>query len=194
MYNDGIPQTGRPAAGRRSSPRSASRGPAPGVHPPAGRPDRSVVDDLVQKTFLKAWANPGFDPARADARAYLFATAANLVTDWLRSEDSRSVSLDELSERGSLVPSPAKPDAHDPIVRLLAEEARETVYAALGRLSVEHREVLWRFYIIQEGTQFQVASAMGLSVPAFNSRLNRARIEVKRLLLAARRDGDDATR
>jgi DNA-directed RNA polymerase specialized sigma24 family protein len=55
-------------------------------------------------------------------------------------------------------------------------------------LSADHREVLERFYLRQEGTQFEIAEAMGLSVAAFNSRLNRARLELKRILEGRRAD------
>ena len=78
--------------------------------------------------------------------------------------------------------------ARDPLARMMAEESAELLRAALTRLSADHQEVLDRFYLRQEGTQFQIAAAMGLSVAAFNSRLNRARVELKRILRALRAD------
>ena len=142
----------------------------------------SAVDDVLQKTFLKAWAHADFDPARVDARAFLFTVAGNLVTDWLRSDGSKSVSLDELSARGSLAPSMVDTHSRDPLARMIAAESAEILKVALGRLSADLQEVIERFYLRQEGTQFQISAGMGLSVAAFNSRLNRARLELKRLL------------
>jgi RNA polymerase sigma-70 factor (ECF subfamily) len=142
-----------------------------------------AVDDVLQKTFLNAWAHADFDPARADARSFLFTIAGNLVTDWLRSDGSKSLSLDELSARGSLVPSMVDCRSRDPLARMIAAETAEILRAALARICADHQEVLERFYFRQEGTQFEIATAMGLSVAAFNSRLNRARLELKRMLL-----------
>jgi RNA polymerase sigma-70 factor (ECF subfamily) len=143
---------------------------------------RLAAEDILQKTLLKAWAHAEFDPSRDDARAFLFTTAGNLVTDWLRSEESKSVSLDDLSARGSVLPSAADSHGRDPLARMIASETAEILQAALARLAADHREVLDRFYLRQEGNQLQIAAAMGLSVPAFNSRLNRARLELKRFL------------
>src|SRR4051794_38661843 len=127
-------------------------------------PAHVAVDDVLQKTFLKAWAHAEFDPAHAGARTFLLTIAENLVTDWLRSDQSKSVSLDELSARGSLFPSMVDRRARDPLARMMAEESAEILQAALTRLSADHREVLERFYLRQEGTQFQIAAVMGLSV------------------------------
>jgi RNA polymerase sigma-70 factor (ECF subfamily) len=148
-----------------------------------------AVDDVLQRTFLNAWAHAEFDPSRADARAFLFTSACHLITDWIRSHESKSVSLDELSARGSLVPSMVDRHARDPLARLMAAESAEILRAALARLDAEHQEVLERFYLRQEGTQLEIATTMGLSLAAFNSRLNRARVELKRILLARRSDG-----
>jgi RNA polymerase sigma-70 factor, ECF subfamily len=140
------------------------------------------ADDIVQQTFLRAWSHADFDPGRVDARGYLFTIALNLVADWMRDNENKSESLDALSERGSLFPSTVDRQAHDPLARMIAQERREDLRTALARLDPDDREILDRFYLRQEGTQFQIASAMGLSVAAFNSRLNRARIELKRRL------------
>ena len=147
-----------------------------------------AVDDVLQRTYLKAWAHAEFDPARGDAPSFLFTIAANVVTDWLRSDESKSVSLDELTARPSLVPSMVDRRARDPLARMMAEESATDLRAALAQLSADHREVLERFYLRQEGTQFEIAEAMGLSVAAFNSRLNRARLELKRILEGRRAD------
>lgn len=142
-----------------------------------------LADDFLQQTFLKAWKRIDFDPAHQGARAYLFKVAERLIADWLRSPEHSSISLDQLSARGSLVPSLLDTHARDPLAKLMSEEPVASLRAALARLAPEQREVLERFYLLQEGTQLDIARAMNLSVPAFNSRLNRARLELKRLLV-----------
>jgi RNA polymerase sigma factor (sigma-70 family) len=152
-----------------------------------------VTLDIVQKTFLLAWRDVRFDPAHVHARAWLFKTARRLVIDWLESARSNSISLDDLSEReradgsrGSCSAVPVDRRARDPLIGLIEEERKGSLDVALARLPQDLREVLERYYLRQEGTQFEIAEAMSLSVAAFNSRLNRARKELKRLILIAR--------
>jgi RNA polymerase sigma-70 factor (ECF subfamily) len=154
---------------------------------------RHVSQDIVQRTFLLAWRDARFDPAHQHARAWLFTTARRLVLDWLESPGSRSISLADLSARarrdGSRASSAALSagrGSRDPLQDLIDEERDRALHGALARLSDEHREVLERYYLLQEGSQFAIAEAMGLSVAAFNSRLNRARKELKRTILILR--------
>jgi RNA polymerase sigma factor (sigma-70 family) len=151
-----------------------------------------VTLDIVQKTFLLAWRDVRFDPSHVHARAWLFKTARRLVIDWLESARSNSISLDDLSEPERADGSRSSYSAmrtdrtRDPLIGLIEEERKENLAVALARLPQDLREVLERYYLRQEGTQFQIAEAMGLSVAAFNSRLNRARKELKRLILIVR--------
>jgi RNA polymerase sigma-70 factor (ECF subfamily) len=154
---------------------------------------RHLAQDIVQRTFLLAWGDARFDPTHDHARAWLFTTARRLVLDWLDSPGSRSISLEDLSERsrrdGSRDPRDALSTnrrSRDPLDDLIDEERDRTLHAALERLADEQREVLERYYLHQEGSQFAIAEAMGLSVAAFNSRLNRARKELKRMILVLR--------
>jgi RNA polymerase sigma-70 factor, ECF subfamily len=140
--------------------------------------------DIVQKTFLRAWGDARFDPTRPDARAWLYKTTKRLVIDWIRSEDSNSISL------GELTAMPADRRSPDPLADLIEQETERYLDHALDNLPDDQREILERYYLRQEGTQLKIAEAMGLSVAAFNSRLNRARNELKRVILALqRRDG-----
>jgi RNA polymerase sigma-70 factor (ECF subfamily) len=156
-----------------------------------------VTQDIVQRTFLLAWRDAKFDPTHAYARAWLFKTARRLVGDWLTSAESNSISLEDLSERewrdgsrGSHSAMPVDRKASDPLTNLIDEERNRSLALALGRLQEEQRDVIERYYLRQEGTQIEIAEAMGLSVAAFNSRLNRARKELKRQILIIRgRDG-----
>jgi RNA polymerase sigma factor (sigma-70 family) len=145
-------------------------------------PAAHLADDLVQKTFLKAWRCADFNPAQPGARAYLFRIAENLIVDWLRSPERSSISLDLLSARGSVAPSLLDHRARDPLSRIMAQESAEALRAAMERLVPRQREVLERFYLKGEGTQGEIARSMGVSVATFNNELNRARIALKKLL------------
>jgi RNA polymerase sigma-70 factor (ECF subfamily) len=155
--------------------------------------DWHSAENIVQETFARACAHEGFDPDQKGARAWLYKVATNLVSDWFRSGEGGSVSLDGLNEasrrsgtQDSLSPLMADRAARDPLAIIISEETKARLNEALGQLAPDLREVLVRFYIREEGTQPQIASAMGISVAAFNSRLNRGRSELKRAILALR--------
>jgi RNA polymerase sigma-70 factor (ECF subfamily) len=158
---------------------------------------RHATQDIVQKTFLLAWRDAKFDPTHVYARAWLFRTARRLVSDWLASAESNSVSLDDLSERdrrdgsrGSRSAMPVDRTDGDPLTKLIDEERNRSLALAMSWLEEDEREVIERYYLRQEGTQFEIAEAMGLSVAAFNSRLNRARKQLKReILIISEHDG-----
>jgi RNA polymerase sigma-70 factor (ECF subfamily) len=160
---------------------------------------RDRTEDFVQKTFLLAWSNAEFEPAHIHARAWLFKTARRLIIDWLESAESHSISLEELSEgarrdgsHGSRSALPVDRKAGDPLMALIEEERSRNLNAALATLPDDQREILTRYYLRKEGTQFEIAEAMGLSVAALNSRLNRARRELKHAILILRgRDRGD---
>jgi RNA polymerase sigma-70 factor, ECF subfamily len=157
-----------------------------------------VTQDIVQTAFLNAWTDARFDPRHPYARAWVFTTARRLILDWRRSEESNSVSLDDLSaraqrdgSRGSQSAVPVDQRTRDPLGLMIEEERNRKLDLALSMLSDDQREILERYYLRKEGTQYDIAQALGLTIAAFNSRLNRARKELKRLILKVRgHDGE----
>jgi RNA polymerase sigma-70 factor (ECF subfamily) len=157
-----------------------------------------VTQDIVQTTFLNAWTDARFDPRHPHARAWVFTTARRLILHWRRSEQSNSISLDDLSERarrdgsrGSQSAVPIDQKTRDPLGLMIEEERNQKLDVALSMLSDDQRDVLERYYLRKEGTQYDIAEALGLTIAAFNSRLNRARKELKRLILKVRgHDGE----
>ncbi len=83
------------------------------------------ANDIVQRTLLRAWGDAKFDPTHLEARAWLFKTAKRLVIDWLRSEESNSISLDDLTAM------PADRKARDPLVDLIDRETERYLDIAL---------------------------------------------------------------
>jgi RNA polymerase sigma-70 factor (ECF subfamily) len=144
---------------------------------------RDVAENVVQETFFRAWRHQAFDPTRPEARACLFTIATNIVRDWTRKADHSSVSLESVNNSiDSLGSIRVDQLRDDPLATLIAREDSRTLHGALAKLEPEAREALERFYLRQEGTQIEIAQAMGVSVAAFNSRLNRARKDLKRIL------------
>ena len=157
-----------------------------------------VTQDIVQTTFLSAWTDANFDPTHPHARAWVFKRARWLILDWRRSDESNSMSLDDLSERaerdrsrGSQSAVPVDRKARDPLALMIDEERYRKLDVALSMLSNDEREALERYYLRKDGTQYNIAQSLGLTLAAFNSRLNRARKELKRLILKVRgHDGE----
>jgi RNA polymerase sigma-70 factor (ECF subfamily) len=162
---------------------------------------RSVhtTQNIVQQTFLLAWRSASFDPERADAGAWLFTTARRLAKDWLESSESKSFSLEDLSVRmrgdgsyGSRSTQLVDRRTRDPLIDLIEEERKRNLDAALARLPEEQRDILERYYLREEGTQAEIANAMGTTLATFNNRLNLARKALKREILMLRgRNGKD---
>jgi RNA polymerase sigma-70 factor (ECF subfamily) len=156
------------------------------------------AQEIVQATFLRAWIDSSFDPRHPYARAWAFTTARRLIFDCRRAKDSNSISLDDLSarldregSRGSRSAVTADQKARDPLAAMIEAEMNHRLDIALSMLSDDDRDVLERYYLRGEGTQYEIAREIGISLAAFNSRLNRARKELKRLILKLREhDGE----
>jgi RNA polymerase sigma-70 factor, ECF subfamily len=137
--------------------------------------DAAVADDLVQTTFLKLHgARRRWRPGER-LRPWVFAIAAHVRTDWLRSQGRRAA---EALGEGAL--EEADPSG-DPSSGLRARERSERVHAALESLTEEQRTVvrLHRF----EGLAFaQIGAALGITEGAAKLRAFRAYAELRKRL------------
>jgi RNA polymerase sigma-70 factor, ECF subfamily len=122
-----------------------------------GLEDRSLAEEAVQETFVRAWrAAPRFDPAIGAVRTWLFAICRNVVVDLARSRTARA-GRDEVF-------IPFADDELD--LRLRAWQIEE----ALSRLSEPHRVVLVATYY--EGRPAaEVAARLGVPEGTVRSRL-----------------------
>lgn len=143
----------------------------------ARRVGAQLAEELAAEAFTQAFRQRGrFDPAREDARPWLFGIAANLVRRHHRDERRRlmayartgldPVVLDETDEVDS------RTDA-DAIGRQLA--------LALASLRSSEREVLL-LYAWAEFSYQEIAEALGMPVGTVRSRLSRARRRLRGLL------------
>ncbi|MEU4769148.1 RNA polymerase sigma factor [Actinosynnema sp. NPDC023794] len=133
-----------------------------------------VADDLVAETFLTAFdKRQRYDPARPDARPWLYGIATNLVGQHRRHEARR------YRERSADVAE------HDHSDRVAAEvtawAVRSRLAGALDGLSAEDRDVLLLVAWEQLGYE-EVAAALAIPVGTVRSRLHRARRKVREAL------------
>ncbi|MFE4968237.1 RNA polymerase sigma factor [Streptomyces sp. NPDC056660] len=137
-----------------------------------------AAEDLMAETFITAFQRRHtYDPARADARPWLFGIATNLVGRHRRAEARRFRALSRL-------PEPVvheEPVADRAVARAGATGVRRELAAALGGLSARHRDVVllvaWADLDYEEA-----AEALGVPVGTIRSRLHRARGRLREAL------------
>lgn len=126
----------------------------------AQQPDPDRTEDVVQETFLRAWRQIArMDLAGGNPRSYLFTTARNILTDSWRAQSGRPRMVDDEQQ---LAAAPSE-DQVEAMLEAL------TINEALGRLSVEHREVIQTLYY--DGlTIGEAAGRLGIAAGTVKSR------------------------
>ncbi len=143
----------------------------------ARRLGRQTAADVVSEVFLAAFRNRGrYDPARADARPWLYGIATKVIGQHLRAEGRRAHML-----AVAPAPLPAEFPVDDISDRVTAERLRPVLLGVLARLSPADRElvllVAWA-----ELSYEQVAQALEIPVGTVRSRLHRVRAKVRRAI------------
>lgn len=133
------------------------------------------ADDLVQDTLARAWDKRRLWRAGSDLRAWLFTIMHNLHVNQfsLRQRESAHTSLDADDGPGAGWEVPVRATQSDRI------EVNE-VFAQIGRLPVEQREVLI-LAAVEELRYDEIARLLGVPVGTVMSRLSRAREKLKRM-------------
>ena len=140
-----------------------------------GDPDDAF--DLSQEVFLKAWR--GLEGFRGDSSVYtwLYRLAVNTCHDFTRKKARRgdTVSLDDTQ-----LPLP---DARfEPALALERKELARALEEALARLPPGQREIL----VLRETAELsyhEIAALLGIEEGTVKSRLARARLALRELLL-----------
>ena len=121
--------------------------------------------DLASETFTRAFAaRKRYDPARGDARPWLYGIASNLLRRHYRDEERRLRALARLDIRREAAPP---------------EESR--LAAALATLPPEERDALLLFAWADLGYE-EIATVLEVPVGTVRSRLHRARARVRAAL------------
>jgi len=162
-------------------------------------PHRADVHDLRQEAYVRVYE--AAEKSRPSApRAFLLATARNLVTDRLRR--GRVVSIEPVGDPGSLN---VLIDEVTPERRLDAHQVLHRLAAAFDRLPPRCREVVWlrrveelpqkavaaRLGISEKTVEKQVAKGMRLMAAHFHGNASRGVATGNQAMDA--RDGEDGT-
>jgi RNA polymerase sigma-70 factor (ECF subfamily) len=130
-----------------------------------------VADDLVGQTFLVAFERrERYDPARPDARAWLYGIATNLMRRHLRDEARQLDALARAAAGPGAVPCPAEGIAS----RVDAGAATRRVGALLAGLPARERDVLL-LYAWADLDLDEIGRALDIPAGTVRSRLYRAR-------------------
>jgi RNA polymerase sigma-70 factor, ECF subfamily len=129
--------------------------------------NRDVADDLVQESFLRAYAALGTFNSRKPFHSWLYAICLNVVRDHLRRRGRTVGRTEDLDARPHVSASPNPKDA------LLARERHDVVLAALRDLPLPLRECLvLRYY--QDLSFGEVAAVCAISENAAKKRVYKA--------------------
>ncbi len=132
--------------------------------------DRSLAQDAMQETFLKAWQNLDRFENRGGAseKGWLMRIAANTCRDMQRSGWFRHVDR-------SLAPEDLTP------AMLAVSDEDRTLFLSVMQLPLRHRQVLI-LYHYNSLTLKETAEALRLSVSAARYRLKKAEEALKKAL------------
>lgn len=134
-------------------------------------------EDIAQEAFLKLWNNPGQVREAGAIKGWLVRVAHNLALDWFRNR-IKGAGLDAVDVEDQ------RPTAEDQLNRDWVSRRINTAVAALP----DRQKLALTLVHFEYFSQPDAASAMELSVDAFESLLARARRALKEQLVNDRQD------
>ncbi len=134
--------------------------------------DVSVLDDLVQDVFLRAWR--GLPKFRQTAKfsTWLYRIAWNVASDYRQAAARGRTQLQELTKQ-----APMRQESPD----VMHLHYQDLVQRGLNQLSADHRTVLV-LHDLEELPQKDIAEILGIPVGTVKSRLFHARAAVRKFL------------
>ncbi len=151
------------------------------------------VDDLVQETFVKIWANlSSFDAERGELKNWIATVARNQRVDRYRrnGQQRRTESLDSVSgerEEQGMQPLSQRIMDQRATPEEMAErgEVRSYISSAVGNVSPEMREVV-RMRFLLEMDSHEIAHRLRIPEGTVKSRTSRGRAQLVQMLMPMR--------
>ena len=132
--------------------------------------DEKVAEEVVQDVFWKYYQTQQYD-GRASMKTYLTKMTINRSYDYLRSWKNKKALLIETFTNVKGADTEA-----------IQKEERGEITAAVLKLPVKYREVLLLYYY-EDLQVAEIAELCKMSVSTVKTRLQRARVKLKPLLL-----------
>jgi RNA polymerase sigma-70 factor, ECF subfamily len=137
----------------------------------------TAADELASETFVRAFAGrASYDRAQANARAWLYGVATNLLRERYRSEGRYLRAVGRAFEGASAADGTDEVDA-----RVDASALAPRLGVALAGLSADDRDALL-LLAVAELSYEEIAVATGVPVGTVRSRLHRARRRMQQAL------------
>ncbi len=142
---------------------------------------RNDVEDLTQEVFLRIYKSIGSVNVELSLFSWIYRIALNLSIDELRRKKFKRMLSIETSEESTSDHSQLLQDESGASDDLMAQEKKERILDALGRLTPAHRTALvLREY--EDMSYKEIAETLHITEQAVKSRIFRARDELKELL------------
>lgn len=146
-----------------------------------GNPEDAM--DLAQEAFLNAWRGLKFFKGDSAFSTWVYRLASNACIDHLRRKKRRQDISQPMPVKDEDDSQPDIPDDRfQPEQELERQDLRRAVAAGLEQLSDEHRQVL----VMREinGLSYQeIADVLDLEPGTVKSRISRARLSLRKILL-----------
>jgi RNA polymerase sigma-70 factor, ECF subfamily len=139
--------------------------------------DRDTAEDIVDEAFIAIWQTASTYHSEGSATGWMRRIVRNKAVDWLRKRREATLScLDQINALHQI------PDT-SPSPYTIAENTSQTDHmrAALNRLTMNHREVIWLCYF-EEKSIAQIAKITGCPQNTVKTRLYHARIAMRDLV------------
>ena len=155
----------------------------------------TLADDVVQEAFIKAHRDFRRFAGQSQIGTWLYRIAVNQALDTIRKKQRTDRWLSFLAPMSDDENQPVMPEGQvSPAVSTGLENAelRETIFQAMGELSVEHRAVI-QLRLVDEMSLEETAQLLRCKPGTVNSRLHYACEHLRRKLLKLKKpDPPDA--
>ena len=146
---------------------------------------RSETEDLVQETYVRAFAAIGRLRADSNVKSWLFTILRNIFFNQLRRQ--RTTHLVEMDDQEGVMD--IAETGKDPYALYVSRMEREQVREAIRQLPLDFREVIL-LREFEDLSYQEIAAILGCPAGTVMSRLARARARLRTLLSAASRPRD----
>lgn len=136
-------------------------------------PDQGLAEEILQDTFVAIWRSAARFEGRSTARTWLIGIARRQAHNRLRRYEPMHADEAELTELATPDPGPEN--------AALLRATRDELIAAIGRLSLVHREAL-ALAVDQGLTSQEIADVLNIPIGTAKSRLRDAKRALRALL------------
>ncbi len=139
--------------------------------------DRDAAMDAVDEAFMEIWRHADRYSGNGSAQGWIRHIVRNKAIDWLRKQRERPLK----SEAEQAVFENHADDADTPAQAAEKHSTANELRAALTRLSIDHREVVWLCYF-EEKSLSEIAALVGCPENTVKTRLFHARKQLAGIL------------